>query len=182
MARNQANIGAKEQAAERRLFVLERRKAGASIREIEAAWEKFCKKKNAENQELNYEPVSHTQIWKDLKTSLGELKKQEYKQTEDLRQLEAIRLDGLQVQFWLLAMGIYDSEQKKWIKEPDVQSGKLLLAIMKRRAELFGLDMPQKHEVTGAEGKPIETISTVIIQGVEGNPQPNDSNGEYSEN
>jgi len=149
MARNQANLGAKEQAAERRLFVLERRKAGASIREIEAAWEKYCNKKNAENEYSKYDSVSHTQIWKDLKTSLKELRSNEYRDAEDLRQLEAVRLDGLQVQFWIKAMGQYDPAQKQWLKEPDVQAGKLLLAVMKRRAELFGLDMPQKIDHSG---------------------------------
>lgn len=149
MARNQANTGKKEQAAERRIFVLERRKAGASIREIELQWAKYCEKKNSELGSNDYQKVSHNQIHKDLTKCLSDLSAEQTNMTAELRQLEAERLDGLQVQFWMLAMGQFDSAERKWIREPNIKSGDLILKIMKRRADLLGLDSPQKVEIEG---------------------------------
>ena len=148
MARSNANVGKDAETQARRLFVLEKRKPGASLRQIEYLWNEHAKKNG-------FQSVTYETVRKDLKASLRELKKEEEKESADLRALEASRLDALQVQFWSKAMGRYDKETETWVEKPSVSSGWLVLAILRRRAELLGLDAPEKHEHTGKDGEPL---------------------------
>lgn len=154
MARNQTNVGTDAERQMRRLFVLERRKPGASLRQIESLWNEYAQKNG-------FQTVTYETIRKDLKASLRELKKEEEKEAAELRSLEAARLDALQIQFWPQAMGRFDKETNQWVEKPNVSSGWLVLAILKRRAELLGLDVPQTHIHSGKDGKPIEVITKV---------------------
>lgn len=57
---------------------------------------------------------------------------------DELRAVEAERLDAMQLQYWPQAM------------RGDVEAAALILKIMARRARMFGLDAPQKTELSGS--------------------------------
>lgn len=63
---------------------------------------------------------------------------------EQLRVMEAQRLDRLQAAHFASAI------------EGDFNATTIVLRIMERRARLLGLDAPQRSEVTGKNGGPIE--------------------------
>lgn len=57
---------------------------------------------------------------------------------DELRAVEAERLDAMQLQYWPQAM------------RGDIDAAELVLKIMTRRARMFGLDAPQKTELSGS--------------------------------
>lgn len=61
-----------------------------------------------------------------------------YEAVEALRAVEAERLDAMQLQYWPQAI------------QGDVDSAELVLKIMARRAKMFGLDAPQRTELSGS--------------------------------
>lgn len=64
---------------------------------------------------------------------------------EELRRIESERLDRMQTAFFSNAT------------EGDLNAANMVLRIMERRARLMGLDAPERKELTGKDGKPIET-------------------------
>jgi hypothetical protein len=69
---------------------------------------------------------------------------------EEMRKLELERLDALQVEFWKIAQG------------GSIKAHEALLKLMKRRAELEGLDKPMRVEVAGPGGGPIKVREVII--------------------
>ena len=65
----------------------------------------------------------------------------------ELRELEATRLDAAQLALW------------RRVTNGDEKAIDRLLAIIKRRMELFGLAAPKRKELSGPDGGPIETQS-----------------------
>jgi hypothetical protein len=139
---NQTNKSKDAVVPARRVYVLEKRKTGASLRQIAFLWNEQKQVKSGE-----WDSITHETVRKDLKASLRELNKLEKQEAEDLRRLELERLDAIQLQFWSLAIGKYNADTDQWEDKPSVSAGWFILAILKRRAELLGLDAAQKHEV-----------------------------------
>lgn len=65
---------------------------------------------------------------------------------DDLRAVEADRLDRLQMGSWAAAM------------RGDPKAVANVLRVMERRAKLLGLDVPSKTELTGAGGNPLVVV------------------------
>lgn len=72
-----------------------------------------------------------------------------------VRQLELERLDTMVLALW------------SGVRGGDLGTIDRMLKLMKRRAELLGLDMPVKLEHTGPDGGPIKTHSEVIVTGAD---------------
>jgi hypothetical protein len=81
--------------------------------------------------------------WKAVHAALH---RQEYESVSALRQLEATRLDQIQVALWPRAIA------------GDLKAIDGMLRVMARRASLFGLDAPRRQEITGREGGPVEIM------------------------
>ena len=124
--------GQVERRAERRVKALELRKAGCSYREIGTALQ--CSPKTA---------------FFDVRAALRELKKTEEDVGGEVLQLELARLDALWRAGWTRA------------QKGDPQAIRACLGIAKRRAELLGLDAPDKHEHTGKDGAPLIPLAAI---------------------
>lgn len=116
--------------AERRGQALDLRKAGASYRQIAS--------------QLG---VSLKTAYQDVQTELGALDALNKDKAERLRDLDAARLDSLQL---ALAPGIRAS---------DPRAVMACVRILERRARLFGLDAPQK--LAGPDGG--EVLLTRVV-------------------
>lgn len=68
---------------------------------------------------------------------------------EQQRQLEVQRCDALTKSLWSKAL----NDTSKHLVHVDA-----VLKVMKRRADLLGLDKPKRHEVTGKDGAPIFSL------------------------
>ncbi len=120
MSRPKGHAGQKKaQIAQRKLNALELRKSGATYRQIA--------------ERLG---VSHAQVMRDVQASLAEIAKQREAQAEQLRELEAMRYDALQVSIWGRAI------------KGDLPAITTVLNIMRQRAQLFGLNEATKHELS----------------------------------
>jgi len=126
MARKDANVGATEKAAERRIKALELRKAALSYQQI--------------GDHLN---ISSTQAWKDVQAALKELAKVEQGKAAEYRQLELERLDSLIAPLMVRARGrqIKDPEtgQVEDIK-PDYDAFDRVIRLLERRSKLLGIE------------------------------------------
>ena len=116
--------GAKARAAQRRNDALELRKAGASYRQI-----------------AQQTGVSHTQAHNDVTKAIADLAKKGEEDAQELRTLEAARLDALFLSVWQQA------------RAGDLKAMDRCLRIMARRAKMLGLDAPEQHWLSGTEGK-----------------------------
>lgn len=113
-------------AHERHLQAFELRKAGATYQ--------------AMADKLGYASPrgAHKAVASALKATLREL-------AEELRELEAMRLDAALLAIW------------RRVTNGDERAIDRLLTIMKRRMELLGLAVPKRRELSGPDGGPIET-------------------------
>ncbi len=71
---------------------------------------------------------------------------------EEQRIIQSMRLDAIFTQAYLAA------------RQGDLQAIDRCLRIEKRRAELWGLDAPKQHEVTGRDGAPLETDVGALLK------------------
>lgn len=108
----------KAQSEHRKLNALELRKSGATYRQIA--------------RQLG---VSHTQIMRDVQSSLAEIAQQREQEAKQLRELEAMRYDALQSSIWMRAV------------KGDIGAITTVLKIMQQRAQLLGLNEATKHEL-----------------------------------
>lgn len=115
-------------AREREIRALDMRKRGSTFREIGA--------------ELG---VTTQAAHKAVTRVLDKLESKTFESAKAVVRLELERLDALTKALW-------DKAEKG-----DVYSIDRLLSIMRRRADLLGLDAPTKLEHTGKDGGPIET-------------------------
>lgn len=73
------------------------------------------------------------------------------------RELEAQRLDKLMATLWQSASSMAtDSEERN-------RTIDRVLKIMERRAKMLGIDAPTRSELTGKDGKPIETVTVAKV-------------------
>lgn len=114
-------------AAEKRRQAMQLRTAGATYEEI------------ARTLGYSSRSAAYHAVQKALKDMLQE-------PADDLRKVEAERLDKLQRALWKQAM---DGNQGAVDR---------VLRIMERRAKLLGLDAPVKQEVSGPDGEPTRII------------------------
>jgi hypothetical protein len=96
----------------------------------------------AEQLHFNSASVARQAVFRAMKR-LGKPEK-----AEQLRALELARLDRLFLAVWTAA-----------VVHHDLGAVDRALKIMKRRAELLGLDAPSKHQMTGLDGGPIAVQS-----------------------
>ncbi|GAA3371255.1 hypothetical protein GCM10020367_21180 [Streptomyces sannanensis] len=82
---------------------------------------------------------------KDVREALSERRAVLNEEVEELRSVEAERLDRL----WFVAY-------KQAVRDGNLAAIDRALRIMERRAKLLGLDQPARTEVTGAEGGPLQ--------------------------
>jgi hypothetical protein len=92
--------------------------------------------------------------YKDVKRELEKLRDEMAEDVSAIRELEIQRLDEMIRNIW-----------------DQVESGELgaydrVLRIMKRRADLMGLDAPKRTELTGADGEPMK-VEMVKIGGID---------------
>ena len=120
-------------AHERHLQALELRKAGATYQMI------------ADQLGYAHARGAHKAVASALKATLKE-------PAEELRTLEALRLDAALLAIW------------RRVTKGDDKAIDRLLGIMKRRMELFGLAAPKRKELSGPDGGPIETRSLHDIE------------------
>lgn len=82
---------------------------------------------------------------KDVRTALADRRTELNDGVDELRALEADRLDRL-----------FFVAYKKAVRDQDLGAVDRTLRIMERRARLLGLDMPAKTELSGPNGKPVQ--------------------------
>lgn len=95
--------------------------------------------------------VSMMQVTRDIRRTLAEEGQLTALSVEEHRNMEATRLDDLEV---VLAKQVADGQV------PAVREAR---KIVESRRRLFGVDMPVKTELTGAGGGPIQTQGTLVV-------------------
>lgn len=124
-------IAQKKEIQERRKKALDLRLAGATFREIAGAL-----------------GVSLGTAHTDVATALADIPKEE---ANELRKLEAARLDALNQAHWENALN------------GDTNSAKIVLSVIDRRIKLLGLDMPQRVEIAGNQDLDLDTVVDNLI-------------------
>jgi hypothetical protein len=123
----------KIRAAERRALAFELRKRGMSYRKIaeEIIWE-FG---------LDDIPKGYDSriAWMDVTAELKKLREQMATDVADVRRMELERLDQLQEAIWDKALA------------GEAKAGDQMLRIMKRRADVMGIDAAEKHVVANLD-------------------------------
>jgi len=118
--------GARLTAAEKKLEIMRLRRDGCTFREI--------------GQQLNCTPQYCHRV---ITECLEKLATEYVNTAAQLREMEAARLDAAQLAVWPKAI------------KGDLRAIDRVLRIMERRAKLYGLDAPQKRELTGKDGAPL---------------------------
>lgn len=122
------------ETAERTKQVMDLRRAGASFDTISA-------------QLGISKSTAHTAVKRGMKQMLKPA-------ADELRQLEADRLDALQLANWRDAMGAIDTATgTKPTREERMAAGRFVLSVMDRRAKLLGLDQPQELRLALEQGQ-----------------------------
>ena len=149
MARKQAtphNDAARLATQEKREKALDLRRAGASLRDIARAL-----------------GVAHSTAKEYLDEAMADLQAAQNEKAEATRAVELDRLERLHMSLWPTATG-KDTEPETRNKAID-----RLVRISERRSKLLGLDAPQRQELTGADGKPIENKTVIEVRYVKPN-------------
>lgn len=115
-------------AKEREAQAFELRKSGANYRQI--------------GDHLGVTPQAAHKMVKRVMAMLAKLAKED---AEAVRQMELDRLDAM-------LMGLWPKARKG--NEGAVDR---VIRIMQRRADMLGIDAPKRSELTGKDGKPIQT-------------------------
>ncbi len=119
------------QAAERKARIIELRRAGYLLREI-----------------ADEVGVSKQYCCRVIQRHLEDLAKELTDDVARLRWQEYERLEAALKAVWPQAL------------EGDLKATDRVIKIMEREAKLFGLDAPQRQEVTGRDGGPLEVEGT----------------------
>ncbi|MFG2022354.1 hypothetical protein [Streptomyces sp. NPDC048825] len=82
---------------------------------------------------------------RDVRTALADRRAQLNDDVDELRALEADRLDRL-----------FFVAYKKAVRDQDLAAIDRTLRVMERRARLLGLDMPARTELSGPDGGPVQ--------------------------
>lgn len=88
---------------------------------------------------------------RDVRKALDERRTELNTDVDELRQLEADRLDRL-----------FFVAYKKAVRDQDLQAIDRTLRIMERRARLLGLDMPARTELSGPDGGPVQAENATV--------------------
>jgi len=129
--------GATAKAALRRLDALDYRKDGLSYRAI-----------------ADKLGISSAQAYRDLKTALVDLTTQQHESAAELRGLHLLRLEAMYLSL------------QSGLEAVDLKTIDAAINILKREADLFGLNAPKKQELSA----PTDTAFKVYIQTAEFNP------------
>lgn len=128
--------------AKRRAFVLQYRRGGATYQQIaKKAIGHFGAGALPKGWDERY-------AWKDVKRELDRLRNDMAEDAEEVRQMELERLLELQRALWGKA------------QKGDERAVDRVLKIMKRRADLLGLDAPVKTDIT-TDGEPIKQYVSI---------------------
>jgi hypothetical protein len=113
----------------RRAFVLELRKGGMTYRQIsDAAIRRFGIQNLPKGWDCRYAAM-------DVKRELEKIQSINEQQAEDVRAIELERLDAILASIWAR------------VKRGDLAAIDRVLKVMRRRADLMGLDAPSKHQL-----------------------------------
>lgn len=128
------------ETAKRRAFVLNLRRSGATYAAIaQAALKEFGADQLPNGWDQRY-------AYKDVKRELEKLRDEIADDAGAVRTLELERIDRMLLGIWTrAAQGDYSAIDR-------------VLKLMKRRADLLGLDAPTRTELTGKDGGPIESV------------------------
>jgi len=139
--------------AERRAHVLRLRRAGYTYREVaERTAEHFHAERLPSGWDERYAA-------KDVRRELKRLRDENTERTEQVREIEAGRLDDLQSALWDDAL------------DGDAQAVRQVLNVMQRRARLMGLDEPEQHEVRGTLDVRFVELRGIILGALDDYPE-----------
>ena len=119
--------------SERRLAGADRQREALELRKAGATFEAIAKRLGYRGPSGAYNAV------------MAGLRKTLQEPADDLRKMELERLDALTLRSWSLA------------SQGSLEAIDRILRIMARRAKLLGLDAPERKELSGPGGGPIET-------------------------
>jgi len=128
--------------AKRRGFIIQARLAGYPFTKIVEEVKKWAKKEGIELPK----DYDERQACQDILRELQKLRDNNQTLAAEYRDLELERLDYLQVALWKAAL---DGNEKKTDR---------ILKIMEHRAKYLGLFAPEKKEITGKDGDPVQVI------------------------
>lgn len=138
---------------ERGTRILELRKQGKSLREISKLLTT-----EAETAGLSTRGFSYEQVRKDF-WEMVELRNEEHGDAiDDIRVLCAERLEDV----FAMCMPILTAETSD--VDAKMKAAAAITRANKEYAELFGAKKPQKIQVAGEDGKPINLVTTVVLE------------------
>lgn len=129
----------------RRLLVLEYRRQGGTYRQIaETIRQEIGEERLPKGWDERY-------AYMDLKRELERVRSEVAETAEEVLSLEVKRLDEMLTRIYPVALG---SDKVP----PDPRAIDRVLRIMERRSKLLGLDAPERKELLGKDGGPIQVI------------------------
>lgn len=140
MGQKETKSGKKEQEgqklkiADRRQKVVDLYKSGANIRTIAAHLSDIGIK------------CSKSTVANDINAVFKELQESTQTQAEHLRTLQYMRLNSIILAFWKATI------------EGNTSAAYVVFKAISAINDLYGLSAAQKHEISGKDGKPIETV------------------------
>lgn len=139
--------------------ILELRKNGASLRAISAALKKEAEAKGESDRGYSYE-----QVRKDY-NAIIDLRIEEQQETlEEIRAISAERLEEVLLHYMPYVRLKVDGLTPRNEVELKKKAGDTVIKAVKELAELYGAKRPQKLEVTGEDGKPLNVVTQVIVE------------------
>lgn len=147
--KNLAKKRGESRHSQRRIEAVETQAKALEYRKLGLSYSQIAQK-----LELNSPQTAWNAVESALKRTLQD-------DADAVRKLEAERLDAMFLPVYSNAM------------RGDLQALSACLNIMTRRARLLGLDAPERKELTGKDGKPLELTPTTIViggPGEEGEP------------
>jgi hypothetical protein len=141
--------------------ILELRKSGASLRAIS--------RELTRQAEANGEPTrgySYGQVKKDLDEILALRIEERRDKTDEVLVLCEERIEEVLINFAPHLRTKVDGLTPENLVRMKIKAGDLILKAAKELAELYGVKKPQRVEMSGPDGKPLNVVTNVIIEPV----------------
>lgn len=139
--------------------ILELRKNGASLRAISRELTKQAEANGESTRGYSYEQIRR------VYQEIVDLRIEEQQDAlEEIRVLCAERLEDILINYMPYARTRVDALTPDNLLRMKLKAGDTVIKAVKELAELYGAKRPQKLEVTGEDGKPLNVVTQVIVE------------------
>lgn len=144
---------------ERGSRILELRKNGASLRAISAVL-----KREAEERGESTRGYSYEQVRRDFNEIVALRIEEQQDALEEIRVICCERLEDVVLNYMPYAKSKIGPLTDANTVKMKMKAGDTIIKAVKELSEIYGAKRPQKLEVTGEDGKPLNVVTQVLIE------------------